>query len=51
MFGLGTIAKKTLKNLQISAELLVEQTNQNTSVVTQKETNLWMGLSAYWGFN
>lgn len=51
MFGLGTIVKFTLKNLQISAELLVEQTNQNTSVATQKETNLWMGLSAYWGFN
>lgn len=51
MFGLGTIVKFALKNFQVSAELLVEQTNQNTSVATQKETNLWMGLSAYWGFN
>ncbi len=48
-FGLGLSAKKSLKKLDISAELLVEQNKQDTSVQTQKETSVFLGLSAHWG--
>lgn len=48
-FGGGFFLKSSLKNYRFSADLLVEQTQQNTSVATQKETYVFVGLSAYWG--